>query len=55
MANTTSQESLQAFGALMRSTEEAGLIDVQTKELINFRLVIFSKCDPCLDVHWAKA
>lgn len=55
MTNTTSRESLQAFSLLMHSTGEAGLIDERNKELINFSLVVLSKCGPCIEVHWEKA
>ncbi len=51
----TSAESLRAFGALMRSSGADGAIDAKTKELINFALVLLARCDPCLEVHIAKA
>jgi len=48
-------ESLRAFGALMRSTAEAGAIDARTKELINFGLVVLARCEPCVAAHLTKA
>ena len=48
-------DSLQAFGALMRSTSQAGAIDERTKELINFALVLMARCEPCVQAHLAKA
>ena len=48
-------DSLQAFGALMRSTGQAGVIDERTKELINFALVLMARCEPCVQAHLAKA
>lgn len=47
--------SQEAFGALMQSTTSAGLLDERTKELVNFALVLLSKCEPCFAVHWDKA
>lgn len=47
--------SLKAFGSLMRSAGAPGAIDETAKELITFALVLLSKCDPCFEVHWAKA
>ena len=52
---TTVDSSLRAFGAFMRETAMAGAIDERTKELIIVALVVLSKCDPCLDVHFDKA
>jgi AhpD family alkylhydroperoxidase len=48
-------DSLQAFGSLMRSTGSAGVVDAETKELINFALVVLSRCGPCFEVHRKKA
>ena len=48
-------DSLQAFGALMRSTSQAGAIDERAKELINFALVLMARCEPCVQAHLAKA
>ena len=39
----------------MRSTGQAGAIDEQTKELINFALVVMARCEPCVQAHLAKA
>ena len=51
----TGAASLRAFGELMRTTSAAGVIDLRAKELIQFALVILSRCDPCLKLHWEKA
>jgi AhpD family alkylhydroperoxidase len=48
-------ESQRAFGALMRSTQAAGVLDAKAKELILFSLVVLSRCHPCFDAHYAKA
>jgi selenide,water dikinase len=52
---STAAGSLQAWGALMRSAGQAGLIDEKTKELINFALVVMARCDPCFAAHYGKA
>jgi AhpD family alkylhydroperoxidase len=39
----------------MRSTGSAGVVDAETKELINFALVVLSRCGPCFEVHRKKA
>ncbi len=54
-AGDSGGDSLQAFGALMRSTGQSGAIDGRTKELINFALVLMARCDPCVQAHLAKA
>ena len=48
-------EARRAFGALMRATGTPGALDAKTKELINFALVVMSRCRPCLDAHLNKA
>ncbi len=48
-------ESRRAFGALMRSTSQAGTIDEKTKTLINISLVTLQRCGPCLKSHLGKA
>jgi len=54
-AENSAASSARAFGALMRSTGTAGALDAKTKELINFALVLLSRCGPCLTVHQEKA
>lgn len=51
----TSAAAMKGFGQLMRATGSDGAIDARTKELINFALVILSRCEPCLTAHLAKA
>jgi len=51
----TSAHAAQAFGALMRVTGSDGAIDSHTKELINFALVVASRCGPCVKAHVRKA
>ncbi len=48
-------ETQRAFGALMRAAAAAGAVDEKTKELINFALVVMSRCRPCVEVHLKKA
>lgn len=55
MEKSTSQESLQSFGNLIRSTLSNGVLDEKTKELITFSLVVLSKCKECIEVHYEKA
>ncbi len=55
MGNSTSQESLKAFGTLVRSTLTEGALDEKTKELITFSLIVLSKCKECIEVHYDKA
>lgn len=55
MEKSTSAESLQSFGNLVRSTLSEGVLDEKTKELITFSLVILSKCRECIEVHYEKA
>ncbi len=52
---STAPASMEAFGALMSSAGQAGLIDERTKELVNFALVLMGRCEPCFAAHWAKA
>ncbi len=54
-SKNTVSGSVKAFGDLMRSTSGAGSIDERTKELIIFSLVILSRCEGCIDVHYEKA
>jgi len=48
-------DASRAFGALMRATAAGGKIDQKTKELINFALVVMSRCEPCIEAHLKKA
>ncbi|HEY3415745.1 MAG TPA: selenide, water dikinase SelD [Armatimonadota bacterium] len=52
---STAAGSAEAFGALMKATTAGGAIDERAKELINFALVVHSRCTPCLRSHVAKA
>ncbi len=54
-SSNSNAESRQAFGALMRSTGQGGAIDEQSKELVNFALVVFGRCRGCFQAHWDKA
>jgi selenide,water dikinase len=51
----TAMETQRAFGAFLRSVQEAGVLTAKTKELITLALVIQSRCTPCFDTHWKKA
>jgi AhpD family alkylhydroperoxidase len=51
----SASEVRRAFGAFMRASAAGGAVDERTKELINFALVVMSRCAPCMDVHLAKA
>jgi selenide,water dikinase len=48
-------ESQKSFAALIRSAQSAGALDVKTKELILFALVVASRCQPCFEAHIRKA
>jgi selenide,water dikinase len=48
-------QSQKAFAALLQSVQGAGALDVKTKELILFALVVASRCEPCFDAHIRKA
>jgi selenide, water dikinase len=54
-ARSSIAESKRAFGALMRSSQAAGALDSRSKELVLFGLVLHSRCEPCFDVHYARA
>ena len=54
-AGGSSPGALDAFGSLMRSTAAGGRLDARTKELINFALVLLSRCEPCIAAHLKKA
>jgi selenide,water dikinase len=54
-SDTSAAEAKRAYGALMRSSGQAGAIDERTKELINLALVILRRCEPCLAAHLPKA
>jgi AhpD family alkylhydroperoxidase len=51
----TSAAALKAFGEFMRATSAGGALDEKTKELISLSLVVFSRCESCLEVHVEKA
>ncbi len=55
LGGSTAPASMEAFGALMQTTGQAGVLDEKTKELINFALVLLARCDPCLEIHVEKA
>jgi selenide, water dikinase len=52
---STVADTQQAFGAMMRSVQAAGVLDAKTKELLLFGMVVQSCCAPCFDAHYAKA
>ncbi len=52
---SSAAESQRAFGALMRSVQATGALDAKTKELVLFGLVLQSRCEPCLEAHYARA
>ena len=52
---STAGKTAQAFGAMMKNSAVTGALDAKTKELINYALVILSRCEPCLEAHHAKA
>jgi len=54
-SGSSAAESAKAFGALVRASGSTGLIDEKTKELINFSLVVLSRCTPCIEAHYSKA
>lgn len=51
----TAGEITRTFGAFMRATTSAGVLDARTKELITFSLVVLCRCAPCLQAHLRKA
>ena len=54
-ADSALAEARRAFGSLMRASAADGAIDARTKELINFALVVMSRCRPCIEAHFKKA
>jgi selenide,water dikinase len=54
-SDTNAPQSMAAFGTLMQSVGARGVLDEKTKELVNFALVLLSRCEPCLDAHFEKA
>jgi AhpD family alkylhydroperoxidase len=52
---TSAVESQRAFGALMRSVQAAGALDVKAKELVLFALVLQSRCEACFEAHYERA
>ncbi len=53
--DTSAGETLKTWQAFMRTSVAGGAIDAKTKELINYALVILSRCEPCLEYHHAAA
>jgi selenide,water dikinase len=51
----TANETQKAFGAFMRSVQAPGALSAKAKGLILFSLVVYSRCDPCFEAHYAKA
>ena len=54
-ASSTSADAMRTFGAFIRAAGAKGALDEKTKELINFALVVFAKCAPCIAAHSKKA
>ncbi len=54
-ASSTSADTMRTFGAFIRAAGAKGALDEKTKELINFALVVFAKCAPCIAAHSKKA
>ena len=52
---STGTASMRAFGELIASVSASGKIDMRTKELILFALVVLQRCEDCLDMHYEKA
>jgi selenide,water dikinase len=48
---TTADQSLQAFGAMMKSISAAGKLDAKTKELLIYALAVAGRCGPCVGAH----
>lgn len=53
--SSTGPASMRAFGELIASVSASGKIDLRTKELILFGLVVLTRCEDCLDMHYEKA
>ena len=53
--SSTGFASMRAFGDLIASVSASGKIDMRTKELILFALVVLQRCEDCLDMHYEKA
>jgi selenide,water dikinase len=48
---TTADQSLQAFGAMMKSISAPGKLDAKTKELLIYALAVAGRCGPCVQAH----
>jgi selenide,water dikinase len=48
---TTADQSLHAFGAMMKSISAAGKLDDKTKELLVYALAVAGRCGPCVQAH----
>ena len=44
-----------AFSEFMKAAAAGGAIDARSKELIQFALVVYSRCAPCFRTHYPKA
>jgi AhpD family alkylhydroperoxidase len=53
--SSTCPASIKAFGDLIAAVSASGKIDMRTKELILFALVVMQRCEDCLDMHYEKA
>lgn len=53
--SSTGPASMRAFGELIASVSASGQVDLRTKELILFALVVLQRCEDCLDMHYEKA
>jgi AhpD family alkylhydroperoxidase len=53
--SSTGPASMRAFVDLITSVSASGKIDMRTKELILFALVVLQRCEDCLDMHYEKA
>lgn len=51
----TSAAAMKAFGEFMKATSAAGALDEKTKELIALAMVVYSRCESCLEAHIEKA
>lgn len=54
-ADGSAQRISAAFAEFMKTAAADGAIDARTKELIQFALVVHTRCAPCFRVHFAKA
>lgn len=45
----------EAFAAFLQAVQAGGALSEKTKELIQFSLVVYSRCQPCFETHLRKA